>query len=170
MRSKTFRGAHLVGMSVIVAVLAGACGGGSAPTEAVRQLELPQLGEHVLDLSVQSETARVKALKGVSRPYVDSIGLFSLRSGEQLEATLQVSRFTKRADTKSAKFRDSVIRQIGSTEPEQFRMGDRRVWLTTGRRQSVAVWFNDAYLYILSVRDDYAQPRTLLRTVLEVKP
>ena len=35
--------------------------------------------------------------------------------------------------------------------------------------RSVAVWFNKKYLYILSVRDDYPQPRKLLRTVLEVK-
>jgi hypothetical protein len=169
MRDKFLR-THVIGVSMIVAALAGACGGGAPAPKGVRALDLPALGDHVLDLQVQPETAKVSALKGVSRPYVDGIGLFSLRSDAQLEATLQVSRFTSRADVKSAKFRDSVIRQIGSTEPQQFRMGDKAVWLTTGRRQSVAVWFRDKNLFILSIRDDYPQPRTLLRTVLEVKP
>jgi hypothetical protein len=167
MRSKFFR-AHAVGVSVILAALAGACGGSAPPTTRVHALPLPRLGDHVLDLQVQPETARVSALKGVTRPYVDGIGLFSLRSDAQLEATLQVSRFTSRGDTRSQRFRDSVVRQIGSTVPQEFRMGQHRVWLTTGRRQSVAVWFEQKYLYILSVRDDYPQPRSLLRTVLDV--
>ena len=44
----------------------------------------------------------MKALRSVTRPYVDGVGLYSLRRETQLEATLQVSRFSKSAKTESA--------------------------------------------------------------------
>ena len=50
------------------------------------------------------------------------------------------------------------------------RVGDRAVYLTTGRRQSVAVWWDDSYLFVLSSREDYETPRALLRAALEIEP
>ncbi|HUR78263.1 MAG TPA: hypothetical protein VMZ22_09975 [Acidimicrobiales bacterium] len=169
MRSSLLRSAAL-GVAAVLALGATACGGGSARATTVRTLDPPGLGDQVLDLAVEPETAKVSALRAVKRPYVDGVGLFSLRRDTQLEATLQISRFNKDAKTGSARFRDSVVRQIGSTTPHEFRLGDDRVWLTTGRRQSVSVWFKDRYLFVLSVRDEYAQPRALLRSVLQVEP
>lgn len=162
------RGAALFG--VIVSLGLAGCGGGSAATTKVRALQPAGLGDQVLDLKVEPETGKVSALRGVKQPYVDGVGLFSLRRDTQLEATLQVSRFTKGAKTGSKVFRESVIQQIGSTKPREFRMGNDEVFLTTGRRQSVSIWFKDKYLFVLSVRDEYSQPRALLRSALEVEP
>jgi hypothetical protein len=131
----------------------------------VKTLHLEGFPTQFLDLSVQLEA--VKALKSQKRAFVDGLAMFSLRRDELLQATLQVSRFSKEAKVTSGRFRNSVVAQIGSTTPQALRMGEDTVFLTAGRRQSVAVWFKDRYLFILSTRDDYAQPRSLLRTVLE---
>jgi hypothetical protein len=165
------RRASLVILAVLVAgPLLVACGGGGGGGTRVRELTVPGLTNGLLDLKVEAETSKVKALGGVKRPFIDRVGLFSLRRDALLEATLQVSRFTKKADVGSVRFRNSVINQIGSTIPHEFRMGDNRVFLTAGRRQSVAVWFRGRYLFILSTRDEYPQPRALLRTALDIKP
>ena len=42
--------------------------------------------------------------------------------------------------------------------------------LTTGTKQQISIWFRDRYMFVLSVRDDYLQPRALLRAALEIKP
>ena len=46
----------------------------------------------------------------------------------------------------------------------------RTVYLTTGTKQSIGVWFKDRYLFVLATRADYDEPRTLLRKALEIKP
>jgi hypothetical protein len=124
--------------------------------------------DNLLDLAVQKED--VSVVENTKRPFVEAVGLYSLRRDDLLQATLQISRFTEEADATSTKFRQSVVTQIGSTTPRLFRVGDRTVYLTTGRRQSVAVWWEDRYLFVLSSRDDYETPRGLLRAALDIEP
>ncbi|MGH9040257.1 MAG: hypothetical protein ACRDZ3_08500, partial [Acidimicrobiia bacterium] len=63
-----------------------------------------------------------------------------------------------------------VVNQIGSARPRTFRLGKRTVYLTTGTKQSIAVWFKGPHMFVLASRSDYDQPRSLLRAVLEIKP
>jgi hypothetical protein len=42
------------------------------------------------------------------------------------------------------------------------------VWLTTATKQTVAAWFVDETMYVLSIREDYPRPRTLVRAALEL--
>lgn len=153
------------------ALVAPACGGDETPAgqaTAVKALDGLTVPATLLDLAVQAED--VSVVEGTKRPYVDAVGLYSLRSQDLLQATLQISRFTKDSKATTSKFRNSVVTQIGSTTPRIFRVGEQPVWLTTGRRQSVAVWWDGYYLFVLSSRDDYATPRALLRAAIEVKP
>jgi hypothetical protein len=106
----------------------------------------------------------------IDRSYLEKFGLYSLREGDVLQATLQVSKFVGDADYQSETFRARLIAQIGSSKAEAFRMGDTTLSMTTGTKQQIAVWFRDGYMFVLSVRDDYPQPRKLLRTALGVKP
>jgi hypothetical protein len=154
----------------LVAPLFVACGGGGPKSTALKHLELPSLNGKLLDLTVRPETANIKSLKGAKRPYIDSIGVFSLRQGDLLEATLQVSKFSKSAPTNQARFRSSVISQVGSTNANEFRMGSSRVFITTGKRQSIDMWFRDRYFFVLSIRDEYKQSRALLRNALVIEP
>ena len=157
-------------LALAVIAVSGACGSGGTPdaqATEVKALQGVTVPSPLLDLAAQPED--VSVVEGTKRPFVEAVGLYSLRRDELLQATLQISRFTKESKATTAKFRNSVVTQIGSTTPRQFRMGSERVYLTTGRRQSVAVWWKGHYLFILSTRDDYETPRALLRSALEIK-
>jgi hypothetical protein len=154
---------------VAVGVLAGACGGDEpqAAASEVKPLGAETVPGELNGLAVQPE--EIANLQEVKRPFVEAAGLYSLRAGEQLQATLQISRFTEEAETDKNEFRTSVVQQIGSSVPRIFRMGERTVYLTTGRRQSIAIWFEGRDLFVLATREEYDQPRTLLREALEIK-
>lgn len=151
--------------------VAPGCGGSDAKAgEATKIGVLPRslLGSEVLSLSVSQErlTPTVIATK---RTYLDALGLYSLRKGDLLQATLQVSRFRKDAKYSKNSFRQSILQQIGTSVPRPFRMSGRTVYLTTGKRQNVAVWFTGRHSFVLSTRQEYDSPRALLRRALEIK-
>jgi hypothetical protein len=159
---------------LVVAALgavAPACGSSSSDdaVDEVRQLPADLLPSSVLGLSVRREDVK-EALERGRRPYVDALGLYSFRRNELLQATLQVSRFTDGADVDKASFRLQLIDGLGTSAVRQMRLGDDTVYLTTGQRQNVAVWFRGPYLFVLTVRQDFTQPRSLLRQALRFQP
>ena len=163
----------ILGAALVVAVCvsATACASSSArPVEGkkIKHLDASFLPSEVAGLKVSAED--VSAVGGSKKSFVEEVGLYSLRRDELLQATLQVSRFTEDADVHKADFRQAVVQQIGSSVPRSYRMGDDTVYLTSGRRQSVAVWFRDRYLLVLSTREEFPAPRSLLRSLLEVQP
>jgi hypothetical protein len=169
----------LLALAVLAVALAG-CGRSDAAVEPVagkkvKVLELPSLPTEILGLAVQKEDVAGSVAR-VDATFIDALGLWSLRTassesgGDLVQATLQVSRFSEGARFEESDFRQSVVNQIGSARPRTFRLGKRTVYLTTGTRQSIAVWFKGRYLFVLASRSDYDQPRALLRNVLEIKP
>ena len=168
---RTSRRVRLVSC-VLALALGAACGSASSAEEFaakdVEKFDADLLPSTLHDLSVKVED--IGPADAVKAPFVDGVGLYSLRDGELLQGTLQVSRFADAADPESARFRQSVVAQIGSSVPKAFRMGSDVVYLTTGKRQSIAVWFRDEYFLVLSTRDQYETPRALLRAALEVRP
>ncbi|MGH8993426.1 MAG: hypothetical protein ACRDYV_10495 [Acidimicrobiia bacterium] len=169
----------VVALALAAAGLAG-CGRSDAAVDpvagrSVKMLELASLPGEILGLAVQKEDVTDSVAK-VNSTFVDALGLWSLRTasseggGDLVQATLQVSRFSEGARFEQADFRQSVVNQIGSARPRTFRLGQRTVYLTTGTKQSIAVWFKGSHLFVLASRSDYDQPRTLLREVLEIKP
>ncbi|MEA3075489.1 MAG: hypothetical protein QOF60_397 [Actinomycetota bacterium] len=141
----------------------------ATPTKQIAQIESTAVPPEILGLTVQRED-QTATIARAERSYMDSIGLFSLRSGELLQATLQLSKFNDNADYRDAGFRDSLLAQIGGSRPKAVRMGDQTVYLTSGTKQRIFVWFHDSYLLILSTREEYPTPRTLLRAALEIRP
>lgn len=175
---------RLLGALALVATLAAspACGRSDASPEPtagkkVKQLDLGALPARLLGLEVRQEDVAGTVAK-VDATYLAGLGLWSLRKipepgsggGDLVQATLQVSRFNEAARPESKTFRQTMVNQIGSTKPKAFRLGKRTVYLTTGTKQSIAVWFRKDYLFVLASRADYGQPRTLLRAALEVEP
>jgi hypothetical protein len=149
-----------------------ACGSGGPPgarVKPMRQLETAAVPAELLGLEVQREDM-ASSLRRARPSYADSTSLYSLRNGDLLVATLQLSRMADAADAASPAFRRAVVNQIGSTAPKAMRMGDTTVWLTAGTRQRIAVWFNGRYMFVLASRDDFDQPRVLLRTALQITP
>jgi hypothetical protein len=168
-----------VALALAAAALAG-CGRSDAAVDPVagkkvKVLGLSSLPAEILGLAVRKEDVADSVAK-VSSTFIEGLGLWSLRTassesgGDLVQATLQVSRFSEGAQFDKSEFRQSVVNQIGSARPRTFRLGKRTVYLTTGTKQSIAVWFKGAYMFVLASRSDYDEPRTLLRAVLEIKP
>lgn len=139
------------------------------PGKAIKALEVPNLPADLLGLKLAPEDVS-EDLGKVPSAFIDSLSLYSLRKNDLVMATLQVSRFNDGADVGADKFRQTVVNQIGSTAPRTVRLGGETVYLTTGTKQSIGVWFKDRYLFVLATRADYDEPRTLLRKALEIKP
>lgn len=155
----------------MLAVLTAACGGEetAAPTK-IELLPKDLLPASMAGLRVAPEDIEGTVKGGKRQSYLDSAGLYSFRTEDDLlQATLQVSRFDKEARFKTTEFRQSVLQQIGSTVPRPFRMEDQTVYLSTGRRQNVVIWFKGEYLFVLSTREEFAKPRTLLREAINLE-
>ena len=164
-----------VGLGVLAsALLGGACG--DAPTATaeataardIEQLPPDLLPSEILGLQVQREDM-AEALEGAQLSYVDEVGLYSLRREELLQATVQVSRFNENADAESAEFRRTLLSQVGGSVPKQLVVGDETLYLTTGTKQTIAVFFRDRTMVVLAIRDDYDQPRALTREALALE-
>lgn len=139
------------------------------PGKAVKALEITGLPADIMGLKLAPEDVG-EAVAKVPSAFIDGLSLYSLRKDELVMATLQVSRFNDGADVEDDKFRQTVVNQIGSTAPRTVRLGGETVYLTTGTKQSIGVWFRDRHLFVLATRADYDEPRTLLRKALEIKP
>jgi hypothetical protein len=150
-----------------------ACGESAAVEQAeARQIvaiDADRLPSQLLGLQVKREDI-AEVLDGTKRPYLDEAGLYSLREGETLQATLQVGRFAEGVDHTRPEFRDKLLTTVGGGSIRELQLGDRQVYLTTGDRQQVALWFQDSYLMVLSTREEYETPRALLRATMELQP
>lgn len=163
-----------LGIVAVAALALAGCtrsGASVAPTpgKAVTALEVPNLPPDLLGLKLAPEDVSEDLAK-VPSAFIDALSLYSLRHNDLVMATLQVSRFNDGADVKAEKFRQTVVNQIGSSAPRTLRLGGETVYLTTGTKQSIGVWFKDRYLFVLATRADYDEPRTLLRKALEIQP
>ena len=162
-----------LGAVVAAAVALAGCARSDAsveptPGKAVKALEIPNLPADLLGLRIAPEDV-AEDLGKVPSTFIDALSLYSLRKEDLVMATLQVSRFNDGAKVEDDKFRQTVVNQIGSTQPRTVRLGGETVYLTTGTKQSIGVWFSGRHLFVLATRADYDEPRTLLRKALEIK-
>ena len=160
--------------ALAVAVIASACGTASArgtSAKDIKQLPKDTVSGTYLGLTPVREDISGTLRDQLANAYVDAVGLYSLRHDKLLEATLQISKLSKSARPKDPKFQQQVVGQIGGTAVQGFVMDGRRVYRSSARKQSLSSWFRGDYLLVLSVRDTYPYPRSLLRLLLtEVKP
>ena len=115
-------------------------------------------------------TEKLVAEKQTDREYLDEIHLYSLRRGKQLEGTIQLGRFRASAPVDQVSFRRSIASQVGTTVPVEHRVGGDTVFVTKSKRLSIAVWFSEPYMFVLSIRETYGSPKRLIRSALEVQP
>ena len=155
----------------ISAMVFGAACGNSAP-KGTSAKDIDQLPEDVLSgtylgLQPQREDLKGNLASQQANAYIDAVGLYSLRAGERLEATLQISKLSDKARPDDVDFQQQVASQIGGTKVQAFVMGGRNVYRSSQRKQSLSSWFRGDYFMILSVRETYDEPRALLRLLLE---
>jgi len=158
-------------LAVVLAAVVPGCGSASSaePVAEVRQLPADMLPTSLMGLTVKREDVKETLERG-KQSFVDALGLYSFRRDDLLHATLQVSRFSADADVDDPQFRAQLIANLGTGGRSQLRLSDDTVYLTSGQRQNVAVWFRDRYLFVLNVRQDFEQPRGLLRQALRFRP
>jgi hypothetical protein len=143
-----------------------------APTgvsgDDIKPIAASSLPGEILGLKVHQEDVK-NTIARADDTYVTAVSLFSLRSVNVVNATLQVSRLSEQFNVRSRAARESLADKIGGSRSAAYRLGSDTVYITQGLRQRVAVWFRAGSLYVLSVRDDFARPRSLLRAVLELQ-
>lgn len=157
-------------LALVFALALGACGGGDGPSVQVADFDaipVEALPTTVLDLGVAKEDFSATLLAG-QEPYIGALGMFGLRKGDLLQATIQVSRFRDPTVIDDPLFRRSLASQIGgSGQPAVSRVGEETVFIMPSGRQTLAVWYGSKEMYVLTVRPEYAQPRRLLRALVE---
>ena len=125
----------------------------------------------LLGLRTQEEDVSAKLEEAGDKAYVSSVRFWSLREGDRLRATIQVARFQPDAPTETKEFRDRVAGQVGGTTPRLRLIGDDRVYVSAGNRQTFYGWFRGLYFVLLSVPADAENGRALARHALaEVHP
>lgn len=163
---------RVAALALVLAALLGACGGNEdvvtkagGPVEPLDDIQLPT---QIVGLNVAEEKV-TEALESFRPSYVAGAALYSFRGDKDLvQATLQIARFRDEPRNRSNDFRQSILTQFGSTRPRITRMGDTVVYRTTQTKQTVAIWFDDLDWYLLSIRDEFDRPRTLMRETLEI--
>lgn len=165
----------VVGGAALAVLAAGSACGASSPqgTSAKDIAELPKstVNGSYLGLTPNLEDVKASLQSQEGNSYISGVALYSLRKGDQLEATLQLSRLSSKARPDDEKFQALVAAQIGGTKVQPFVMGGRTVYRSSLRKQSLTSWFTGRYFMILSVRETYKTPRALLRVLLkEVNP
>ena len=125
----------------------------------------------IAGLSVTREELREPSRKTERREYLSDIVLYSLRRPDgQLEGTLQVGRFRGDAPSDSTSFRRSLAAQVGTTVPIEQRVDATTTYVTKGKRLVIVAWFRERRIFILSIREDFESPKTLIRQALGVEP
>ena len=161
-----------IAAGLFILLFISSCGGNDATQVRSRSkvgVLSMQLPAEILGLKVQQEQIS-EALQEVRPSYVAEAALYSLRTPDDLlQASLQVSRFKDEKRYLTDEFRRTIINQLGASPPRATRMGDRVVWRTSGSNLALAVWFEGKFMYLLSIRDNFDRPRSLIRTMLEQK-
>ena len=139
-----------------------------AEDRTIEPLEADTLPAELLGLRVKAEDIADVA-NSTKRPYLAAASLYSLREGEELQATLQIGQFADDADYEDEKFRSRLLQNVGAGSIQEYQVGGESVYLTRGDRQQVAVWFRDDHMFVLSTREEFGRSRTLLRRSLELE-
>jgi hypothetical protein len=79
--------------------------------------------------------------------------LFGFRQDGVLYGTLQVSPFKRSVRSDAPAVQQEVVGQIITSVPRQRRFGTQLVYVGTGNRSVVFVWFRDRLLHVLLTHD-----------------
>ena len=156
--------------AVAIASLLGACGGSTPEGVSgadIKPISASRLPTEILGFEVHEEDVKSNVAR-TDNAYISAVSVFSLRDENLVQATLQVSDLTKQFNIKSGKERASLADKIGGARSAPFHLGSDTVFITQGQRQRVAVWFRGRHLFVLTVRDAFDRPRSLIRAVLDL--
>ena len=155
---------------VAVSIVVGACGNDApkgVPGNKVKPIAARSFPSTILGLEVHEEDVK-NNLAEAKNTYASQASLYSLRNENIVVATLQAMKLTDKFDYKSAREREALAVKIGGGRAEDYRVGSDTVYITQGQRQRIALWFRGRDLFVLSVRQDFDRPRSLIRETLGI--
>jgi hypothetical protein len=123
----------------------------------------------LLGLRLRAETTK-EAIAPLRGTYVAATSLYSMRLGDVVQATLQITRMIDEAEYRSSSFRATMVNRVGTSPPRPVRLGRDTVYITSGTKQHIAMWFRGRDFFVLNVREDFRRPRDLIRRALEIRP
>jgi hypothetical protein len=145
----------------------------ASPTSAPAATAFPAHGPPttMLGLTVKKEDI-AKKLAGETRAlYVDRVALYSLRDPTNLlEATVEIGHFRGGTQWASTDFQMQIAQGLGSSLPVLVRLGSTVVYLTSSKGLSLAIWYDQGYMFVLAIRSTFKQPKELLRQSLAINP
>ena len=162
---------RLIAGALALAALASACGSSSSAQAGSSEVTAAEVGlpSKLLGLRLVEQDI-AERLEVLDASYFDALSLFGFRENDEketLRAALQVGRFNDLARPDDPSFVDRIIAQTGVSIPEEIRVGDHPVYMSTGQLQYTFLWFADDHMYVLNVRKDYPFSRSMLRKLLE---
>ena len=119
-------------------------------------------------LNVTAENVSSLLRQNTQPVWVDHVHFYTLRSGKELEGTLEIAQFKSNAPWGDSSFDLSIAQQLGQTVPLVVRLDGVRVYLSSTRGLAVAAWFRNGHFYMLNIRKTYTRPRELIRAALAV--
>lgn len=162
---------RLVLVVMVALVVAPACGKSKAEVEAnLQEIPADRVPAQLLGMTLEAEKTADLVKSGGKQPFVSELGLFAMRREDLLQATLQISRFTPEAKIEDERFRAALAQQVSNSEPQILRMGEDQVYMSASQKQSLVVWFKERTMFVLAIREEFPQPRALLREALGIKP
>ena len=161
-------------MSRLVPALAGllllACGAAATPVAAVAAPDWGAVPAQLLGYPLQREDIAKALVDNQRTTYFDQVRLYSLRRNDgYLQATLEIGHFRTGSDYGQSYFQQDLVTQVGASEPIPTEMGGRLVYISSEKGLTIASWFGGRYLYILSVRNTFDQPKTLVRAATALR-
>jgi hypothetical protein len=170
LRLVPMRGTGVLLLVVVLALVAGGCGG---PAQAQPAGPLPAriLPAEVAGLSAGEETTAGPAFGRAGKSSMVAKGAFwTLRkpSDQQVQAALQVSVLKPRFDSRDIEVRRGIRKFIETGEYRWFKVGDQWVGVQELAELRLYLWFpprGDVF-QILQVRPEFPNPKGLLTEVL----
>jgi hypothetical protein len=158
----------LLAVAAVLGATLVACGSGATAGvagTAIKPISTSAIPATLLGLEVHAEDVK-NVVASADNTYLTAVGLFSMRRNNLVVATMQVSKLNGKFDYSDARQRTLLADKVGGARSEEHRIGGQRVYLTQGTRQQIAIWFKGRDLFVLSTREDFDQPRALLRSAL----
>jgi hypothetical protein len=166
----------LFALSVVLLVLAAIRIGSGEPvtnprsaTQSATQTVEFEMPSQLLGLTVNQEDISTDVSNVKTATYVGTVALFTMREGEELKASLQVAGFNDLARPDTETFRRQVIGLMGTSFPQELRVGDATVYMSPGNQQILYTWFKGRGFCVLTARRDYPFRRALLRKLLPIQ-
>lgn len=178
---------RLASLLLLGALAACGSGGGTAAPPVGPAAKSVKLPASLAGLGVTAEKDATKTINDEGRslteggtvPYVTDSVVYTLRSGEELKAVLQLSRLSADARPDDRDWRREVVLQIGrGPVGSPIKRGDVLVYDRQGTKQSIHIWFNGHIMYVLALRQQESvegeglgfDPETLLEEAVRITP